>query len=317
MPKVVKTTLEIYQQILSLRFEEVEGATVWHSDVRCFSVFDKTSNEFMGHFYLDLFPRNGKYSHAACFPVQIAYGTGENRQCAKSAMVANLSKPTSQKPSLLKFSEVKTFFHEFGHVMHSICSKSKYSRLNWTWSAVEQDFLETPSMMLENWVYEPEILNKISSHYEDGSPLPHFFITQLIKAKNSGAALSWKRLIFMALFDMAIHSPNGYHNLEETWVKNRKIHFPIEFSADTKPYASWMHLTTGYDAGYYGYLWSQVFSKDLFTAFKANGILSSIVGMRFRKTILEPCAIQEGGEMLRAFLGREPNDTAFLEDLEI
>jgi Zn-dependent oligopeptidase len=321
---VVKGVLDVYQEILSLKFEHDDGARTWNADVQRYSVFDKQHpDHFLGHFYLDLFPRQGKYSHAACFPVIVAHTNDEGKRVrAASAMITNFTKPTSDKPSLLKFSEVRTFFHEFGHVMHSILSDSKYLRLNWTWSAVEQDFLEVPSMMLENWVYESAVLNRISGHYQTGKPLPDEQIQNLVRTKAANAAYGHRRLIFMSSFDLALHSPGGSAlDLEATWLELRAKHVPgVPHTMGSAPWASWLHMTTGYNAGYYGYLWSEVFAKDLYAQFKArgpNGPLDTELGTKFRKDILEPCAILPGSQMLLQFLGREPNSDAFLQELGI
>jgi len=149
MQKVTEGLLDIYQQ-----------------DVHQYEVYDRETTEFVGHFYLDLFPRDGKYGHAAEFDVQKGFTLKDGtKRYPAAAMVANFTKPTATKPSLLKMDEVVTYFHEFGHVMHELCTKSQYYRFAGT--RVEQDFVEAPSQMLENWCYDREILRKISGHFKD------------------------------------------------------------------------------------------------------------------------------------------------------
>jgi len=166
---VTEGMLQVYQKILSLRFEKLakENTHVWHEDVVTYSVFDKNSNNFLGHFYLDLFPREGKYGHAAAFHLHPTFEIekGGKRNPIGAAMVANFTKPTKEKPSLLKFDEVETYFHEFGHLMHDLCSTARYARMAGT--SVERDFVEAPSQMLENWCYQEEVLNILSGHYLD------------------------------------------------------------------------------------------------------------------------------------------------------
>lgn len=148
---VVGEMLKIYEEVLSLKFVLLEDGPVWHSDVKLYKVVEATRQELVGHVYLDLFPRDGKYTHAACFSLQPGYLLdldSKERQYPVAAMVANFSKPTTSKPSLLKHDEVVTLFHELGHAMHDMCAKVTFSRFHGT--NVETDLVEAPSQMLEN-----------------------------------------------------------------------------------------------------------------------------------------------------------------------
>lgn len=139
---VVKTTMEIYQELLGLKFSKVERDSLWHEEATCYEVHDD-NNEFLGTFYLDLYPREGKYGHAAVFPLEKRAEVEGKVHKASVAMLCNFDKPTESKPSLLIHSDVVTFFHEFGHVMHGLCSHAKYARFSGT--SVERDFVELPS----------------------------------------------------------------------------------------------------------------------------------------------------------------------------
>lgn len=152
---VVDATFGIYQELLGLKFEKAECST-WHEDVQCYKVFDAESKGLLGQFYLDLFPREGKYDHAACFTLSQRHNGENGLQRPVAAMVVNFDTPTEGKSATLPHDDVETFFHEFGHVMHNLCSEVNYSRLSGT--AVERDFVELPSQMLENWVWDREVL---------------------------------------------------------------------------------------------------------------------------------------------------------------
>lgn len=312
---VTKTILDIYQEIFSLRFEPTPNPHVWHEEVSQYSVFDKESGEFIGHFYLDLYPRDGKYTHAAKFSlIKTCLLNGERVRPA-AAMVANFTKPTSDKPSLLKHNEVVTFLHEAGHVFHEILSKCKYSIVSGT--SVQRDFVEAPSQMLENWAYEKEALMRLSKHYKTGEPLPNELIESIIKAKNANIAIFLRRQLFFGIFDMRLHThENGMPiNTYDLWHKTSKEIMKITPYEDTNGLATFGHMAGGYSAGYYGYLWSEVYSADIFMRFKNEGIFNTELGKEYRRKILEKGGSQDALDLLKDFLGREPNEKAFLKHI--
>eukprot|EP00697_Spironema_sp_BW2_P011434 gnl/Spiro4/27117_TR13490_c0_g1_i1.p1 gnl/Spiro4/27117_TR13490_c0_g1~~gnl/Spiro4/27117_TR13490_c0_g1_i1.p1 ORF type:complete len:748 (+),score=216.92 gnl/Spiro4/27117_TR13490_c0_g1_i1:171-2246(+) len=326
---VTNGLLSIYQRLLGLTFTERAGdarGVVWHDEVRVFEVSDTSSGEALGVFYLDLHPREGKFSHAACFSLQPGCdgwqldfgdpanrGTGSSgRLLAGAACVCNFSKPAADRPSLLLHDEVETFFHEFGHVMHQLCAR-RVSFAAFAGTAVERDFVEAPSQMLENWVWKIDSLRLMSAHHENGAEIPDELLNKLIAARNANAGLLNKRQILLATFDQQIHSTAAADSAAELARLTRLIcHY--EPTPGTNMAASFGHLAGGYDAQYYGYLWSEVFSMDMFkTRFGGVGILNPTVGAAYRNEILSWGGSRDAADSLRAFLRRDPTPDAFLE----
>ncbi|KAE9403952.1 zincin [Gymnopus androsaceus JB14] len=311
---VVPTILEIYQNLLGVRFEEINGTT-WHPEVQQFSVWEKDSKDesgFIGYCYLDLYPRGGKYSHAAVWPLLPGYDRADGKRSYPiAAMVANLAKPTPDKPALMRHDDVVTFFHEMGHVFHGLLSRTKFSRFHGT--SVARDFVEAPSQMLECW--EPKVLEKMSSHFKTKQPLSPEMITKLVKSRYVNVGLFYLRQVFFAKFDIKVHTSSEDEDYTALWGSLRESISLVKSGKPTPGQGTFGHITGGYDAGYYGYTYSLVFAADMYaTVFKADPLDPSR-GQRYREKILVPGGSREELDSLKDFLGREPNSKAFLNEL--
>ncbi|KAK8402429.1 hypothetical protein O3P69_000679 [Scylla paramamosain] len=286
LEKVTSGLFDIYQTLLGLQFTQVTDADTWHDDVKLYRVTDAQSGENLGYFFLDLYPRDGKFGHAAIFPLQPScVGADGSRQ-------------------------VESYFHEFGHVMHHICSHATFAMFAGT--HVERDFLEAPSQMLENWVWEKEPLTLMSGHYETSKTLPDEIVDKLAKSRKANAGGFNLRQIILGTFDQTIHT-RGEADTKALFTQTYKDIMGIEPIPNTNMPANFGHLAGGYDAQYYGYLWSEVFSMDMYeSCFKKQGILNPEIGAKYRQSILQPGGSKDAHDLLRDFLGRDPTPDAFL-----
>lgn len=314
---VIEAVLAIYQTLLSVKFQPVD-TELWHPDAQMFSVWEKDAKDesgFVGYCHLDLFPRDAKYGHAAVWPLIAGYESVDGkRHYPAVAMVANLAKSTPNRPALMRHEDVVTFFHEMGHVFHGLLSKTRYARFHGT--SVAGDFVEAPSQMLENWCWEPEVLKKMSKHYESGDPLPDALITKMIKSRYVNVGLFYLRQIFFAKFDIKVHTDKESMDYTKLWNDIRTTVSLVEGDTNPAPgQGTFAHITGGYDAGYYGYTYSLVFAADMYaTAFKANP-LDPATGNKYRNEILLPGGSREEMDSLKAFLGRAPKPDAFTREI--
>ena len=307
--KVVSGALEIYQKLLGYTFKNVtteQGAPqdkagpYWHESVELYQVLDSHTKLEVGYFYLDLYPREGKYSHAACFP----FITKSEHVLPVATMACNFNKGN------LNFDEVETFFHEFGHVMHHLSSEST---INSTAAfSCEHDFVETPSQMFEEWCYAKETLQMMSDN------LPDELVDKLNLSRKLLQGYHYARQLLFGHYDMFIHSSkyvkSGLKPKQIFDFLHKEI-LELDSSPTTSEPANFGHLMGGYDAGYYGYAWSLVYAKDLFSEFKKNGMLNSELGMKLRKEVLSKGSIRKSLDSIIKFLGREPSNDEFINSI--
>ncbi|KAK8080365.1 peptidase family M3 [Apiospora hydei] len=341
LQNTVKGMLKIFEELFGLAFVQLSKEErakisptgkaediVWHEDVIVYSVWDDSSegNGFVGYLYLDLHPRQGKYGHAANFNLQPGFvQTDGSRHYPATALVCNFSKPTPTKPSLLKHDEVTTLFHELGHGIHDLAGRTKYARFHGT--STVRDFVEAPSQMLENWCWTPSQIKALSSHYETGQPIPDDLIKKQIATKHVNDALFNLRQLHFGIYDMKVHAPENHETIEKMDLTKLYNELRAELCGFAGPetfgegynwgsgQATFGHLIGGYDAGYYGYLSSEVYSTDMFhTVFKKNP-MDGKEGRRYRHTVLEKGGSQDEMTTLEQFLGRKPSTEAFYREL--
>ena len=310
---VLKGLFGITQHIFDLTYQEVENPSVWHEDVRLFEV--KKDGELIGRFYLDLHPRENKYSHAACFPMITARQTPQGYQLPTASLVCNFDAPTATTPALMPHGQVETFFHEFGHVLHTLLSDNELA--GQSGFSVARDFVEAPSQFFENWTWNYQALKDFALHHETGQVLPEDLFNRMLAAKNVGSGTSTLQQVYYGMLDFTLHDkfdPNGTETTTEVVKRLQNKITPYPYVDGTHMHASFGHLN-GYGASYYGYLWSLVYAQDMFSVFEQNGIMDKATGIRYRDIILGAGASEPEIELVREFLGREPNEAAFLKSL--
>ena len=300
---------------LLLTFTQVEPPYTWAPGVQLWVVEDAISGVPMGAFFLDMFPREGKFNHFANFPQQSGRLLADGRyELPLAALVCNFPPPSADKPSLLKHSDVETLFHEFGHVMHNVLGRSRYEGL----LSVPRDFVEAPSQMLENWVWDKAVLDTFAADYRDpAKKIPAETIAALVRAREATEGYFNRRQLSLGLIDLSLHtlSVDAAWQVDVVATSNDvSARVALPMPADTAFVAYFGHLT-GYDAGYYGYLWAKVMAIDMASIFKAapGGFLDEKVGRRLRDEVYGVGNTRDVAESVEKFLGRTRSQQPFLD----
>ena len=316
LDRVINGLFEVAGQLFGIRFREVEAPRVWHPEVRMFEVYNSAG--LIGRFYLDLFPRENKFNHAACFTMIPGKETSQGYQMPQASLVTNFPRPTGDTPSLLTHSDVVTLFHEFGHLMHDLLTRAPFSAQSGT--STKRDFVEVPSQLFEHWAWEYESIQKFAVHYQTGEVLPGELHQKMIDAKNLGSGLFTLQQIFYGMLDMTFHDRyDPQQDGRSTTDVVRELQNQVtlfEFMEGTHFEAGFGHLY-GYAAGYYGYLWSKVYTEDMYSVFKEQGAMSSSAGQKLKEKVLEKGASMEEKDIVTDFLGREARYDAFLESIGV
>ncbi len=285
--RVLSGILAVTGRLLDLDYRPVDAPT-WHSDVHSYDVY--RGERLLGRIHLDLHPREGKYSHAACFP--LAPGITD-RMLPEAALLCNFSR------GLLEHDEVVTFFHEFGHLVHDILGGDQRWARN-SGVATEWDFVEAPSQFLEEWAWDPEVLASFTANAA-GEPIPGDLVERMRTADAFGRALEVRRQLGHANVSYRLHVDRPA-DLQGTVEQIYATTSPVRPLPGVHPYAAFGHLT-GYGACYYTYQWSLVIAKDLRSGFP-RGLMDPDAALRYRTEILEQGGRRDAAELVEAFLGR-------------
>jgi thimet oligopeptidase len=298
--KAVEYTLLVSQTLYGVKFVE-QKVPVWHPDVRYFDVVDAKTGRFISGFYLDLFPREGKYNHAAAFPIR-----GVSRLAKRTPLAALV---TNFDREGLNHDELQTLMHEFGHVLHGVLSQADYNPQAGT--SVKGDFVEAPSQMFEEWARREQPLELFKKVCPDCPHLTKEEIAQLDAARRYGQGIRYSRQWLYAAYDMAL-SVDPKPPLT-VW-KNLEGATPLGYVEGTSFPSSFSHIANNYAAGYYGYMWSEVIALDMLSPFKKN-MLDPAVGARYRAAILAQGGQEEEMDQVKHFLGRAPSNEAFFQEI--
>ena len=318
--KVLDGMFNIYQSIFGLKFEKIVAPHKWVDDLQLYVVTDSATGEPLGMFYLDMFPREGKYNHFAQFVIISGKLLANGKyQRPTVALLCNFPPASGDAPSLMTHQDVETLFHEFGHALHSIVTRARYGRFAGT--NVPGDFVEAPSQMLQNWVWDKKVLDTFAADYRDPSKkIPTEIVKKLNDAKLADAGVLYRRQFAFASLDLALHDPHPeempYDCVAISNPILEKVFLPIDPSTT---FVSYFGHLNGYDAGYYGYAWADAIAADMATVFEKakDGYLDKQAGMKLRREIYEPGDSRDVNESIEKFLGRKQSIEPFLKKIGI
>ena len=288
------------------------NAPVYHSECEVYEVIDN-NDEPLGALYMDFFPRPGKSGGAWCGSfVEQSYKDGK-RVLPVSTIVCNFTRPAGSTPALLTIDETETFFHEFGHALHTLFAEVKYRGL----AGVEGDFVELPSQIMENWALAPEMLAHYAVHYRREDAMPQELVEKIQRTKTFNEGFNTTELVAAALSDMDIHSLQSDELVAPSQFEREALTTRRGLIPQIEPrykYTYFSHIFDGgYSAGYYFYIWAEVLDKDAYQAFVESGdIFDRATAERFRREVLARGGSRDGMDMYRAFRGADPNKLSML-----
>jgi len=305
--RVKQGILDITSKLFGISYRTVE-APKWHSDVEVVEVSDTATKRVLGRFYFDLYPREGKYKHAAVFSIRETRTMDDgSRLMPIAAIECNFPKPGAA-PALLAHHDVTTFFHEFGHVLHHLLSESEL--VSFAGTSVARDFVEAPSQMLEEWGWSRETLDAFAKHHQTNALIPEPLFDAMQRSRGFGVALQTQRQLFLAALDQTYHTRTPGFDSTQVLKEVQNEYLPFKYVEGTHFQATFGHLI-GYDAGYYGYQWALSIARDLFTRFEHDGIMNTKTAAEYRARVLAKGGSDDEARLVEHFLGRAPSDAAY------
>ncbi len=311
---VMQGIFYVANKLYGLTFKERTDLPKYDPTVKTYEVYDKDGS-LLAIFYGDYYPRTGKGAGAWCSSFRSTYHENGQRVIPQVVNVASLASPTGDTPALERIDDVNTMFHEFGHALHNFMINTTYRGT----SRVEQDFVEIPSQLNEHWAFEPEVLNVYAKHYQTGETIPLDLVKKVQDSGKYGMGFSTTELVAAMLVDMDLHTmkeiPEGFNCMKYEEQKLAERGIPRQILPRYRV-TNFSHIMAGgYVAGYYSYMWSEVYDCDVFQTYKEAGdIFDQDVATRFRNTIFAPGGIDEGMVMYRNFRGHDPNVDGVLEN---
>lgn len=311
--RVIDGVFGLATSLFGITFKSSNEIPVYHDEVLPYEVYDE-DGKFLAVLYTDFHPRPGKQGGAWMNDFKGQWKEGEKDSRPHIAIVMNFTRSTETKPALLTFRELETFMHEFGHALHGMLAKAKYSALSGT--NVYRDFVELPSQIMENWAVEKDFLDRFAVHYKTGEKIPADLVERIKASRNFLEGYQTIRQLSFGYLDMAWHTrEEPFHGNvkefeEKAWEKTQIFPIIDEVCMSTQ----FGHLFAGgYAAGYYGYKWAEVLDADAFSVFKEKGLFNKEVAKSFRNNILEKGATEHPAVLYRRFRGKEPKVDALLE----
>lgn len=311
LDSVLSGLFEVARRLYGLSFRERTDVPVYHEEVRVFEVSD--GSEYIGFFYMDLFPRETKKSGAWMTSIREQGLWRGKVERPHVGIVCNFTRPSASKPSLLTLDEVRTLYHEFGHALHGLLSRVTYRSLAGT--NVYWDFVELPSQIMENWTREKEALDIFARHYKTNEPVLPSLLERLKAAETFQAGLQFLTQLNYALLDMAYHTtdPESITDIQafekQATQRSTILPDPDELCIST----GFSHIFAGgYSAGYYSYKWAEVLEADAFELFRERGIFDSETARAFRENILSRGNSEHPMDLYIRFRGRAPDPEALL-----
>lgn len=316
LENVISGVFQTAEKLFDISFRKNDNIPLYHSEVEAYEVIDKEGN-VTAVFLADFFPREGKRGGAWMTSFREEKKIGGNKVTPHVSIVCNFTPSSSNSPSLLKFDEVQTLFHEFGHALHGMLADTTYSSLSGT--SVYWDFVELPSQIFENWCYEKECLELFATHYETGELIPSEYVQKLKESAIYHEAYATVRQISFGLLDMMWHDMTfedakkvtDVVALERSSLAATDLFLPVD---NTNMSVQFSHIFGGgYGAGYYSYKWAEVLDADAFSLFKKNGIFDKATATLFKETVLSKGGTEHPMELYKRFRGQEPTPEALLE----